>query len=156
MVKKFVKIRSKEIEIRCRIPWAAYYSISNYVFSPLLRRIFQTSFSRFEHMRRRHFSAISQLVSWQYLELWHLLCFPDQLLWFLVMAAMHCCKVENIVNTVVCIIVRRLACLWSKMPMFQWAGMRECVEPLPLASRCLILMIKNLVIWFCSWSLHWL
>ena len=35
--------------------------------------------------------------------------------------------------TVVCIIVHRLACLWSKMPMFQWAGMREGVEPLPLA-----------------------
>ena len=44
-------------------------------------------------------------------------------------------------NTVVCIIVRRLACFWSKMPMFQWAGMREGVEPLPLAFQYLILMI---------------
>ena len=43
--------------------------------------------------------------------------------------------------TVVCIIVRRLACLWSKMPMFQWEGMREGVKPLPLAFQYLILMI---------------
>ena len=35
----------------------------------------------------------------------------------------------------------RMACLWSKMPMFQRAGMREEVEPLPLAFQYLILMI---------------
>ena len=44
-------------------------------------------------------------------------------------------------DTVVCIIVRHLACLWSKMPMFQWAEMKEGVEPLPLAFQYLILMI---------------
>ena len=35
----------------------------------------------------------------------------------------------------------RVACLWSKMPMFQRAGMREGGEPLPLAFQYLILMI---------------
>ena len=46
----------------------------------------------------------------------------------------HCKIGKNlIIITVVCIIVRRLACLWSKMPMFQRAGMREGREPLPLA-----------------------
>ena len=44
-------------------------------------------------------------------------------------------------TTVMCIIVRRLACLWSKMPMFKRAGMREGGEPLPLAFQYLILMI---------------
>ena len=43
--------------------------------------------------------------------------------------------------TVVCIIVRRLACLWSKMPVFQWSGIKEGVEPLSLAFKYLILMI---------------
>ena len=32
--------------------------------------------------------------------------------------------------------------LRSKMPMFQWAGMREGGEPLPLAFQYLILMIR--------------
>ena len=51
-------------------------------------------------------------------------------------------KNQNLLrNTVVCIIVRRLACLWSKMPMFQWAGMKKGVEPLPLAFQYLILML---------------
>ena len=44
-------------------------------------------------------------------------------------------------TTAVCIIVRRLACLWSKMPMFKRAGMREGGEPLPLAFQYLILVI---------------
>ena len=35
----------------------------------------------------------------------------------------------------------RVACLWSKMPMLQRAGMREGGEPLPLAFQYLILMI---------------
>ena len=35
----------------------------------------------------------------------------------------------------------RVACLWSKMPMFQRVGMREGGEPLPLAFQHLILMI---------------
>ena len=35
----------------------------------------------------------------------------------------------------------RVACLWSKMPMVQRAGMREGGEPLPLAFQYLILMI---------------
>ena len=35
----------------------------------------------------------------------------------------------------------RLACLWSKMPMLQRAGMRKGGEPLPLAFQHLILMI---------------
>ena len=35
----------------------------------------------------------------------------------------------------------RVACLWSKMPMFQRAGMREGGEPLPLAFQYLILMV---------------
>ena len=35
----------------------------------------------------------------------------------------------------------RVACLWSKMPMFQRAGMREEGEPLPQAFQYLILMI---------------
>ena len=43
--------------------------------------------------------------------------------------------------TLCCIYLRSLACLWSKMPMFQWAGMREGGEPLPLAFQYLILMI---------------
>ena len=34
-----------------------------------------------------------------------------------------------------------LACLWSKMPMLQRAGMREEGEPLPLAFQNLILMV---------------
>ena len=38
-------------------------------------------------------------------------------------------------------LVRRLACLWSKMPMFQRAGMREGGEPLALAFQYLIIMI---------------
>ena len=33
------------------------------------------------------------------------------------------------------------ACLWSKMPMFQRAGVWEGEGPLPLAFQCLILMI---------------
>ena len=35
----------------------------------------------------------------------------------------------------------RVACLWSKMPLFQGAGMKEGGEPLPLAFQYLILMI---------------
>ena len=35
------------------------------------------------------------------------------------------------------------ACLWSKMPMFQRAGMREGGKPLPLAFQNLILMVKR-------------
>ena len=35
----------------------------------------------------------------------------------------------------------RVACLSSKIPMFQRAGMREGGKPLPLAFRYLILMI---------------
>ena len=35
----------------------------------------------------------------------------------------------------------RVACLWSKKPMFQRAGMREGGEPLPVAFQYLILMI---------------
>ena len=35
----------------------------------------------------------------------------------------------------------RVACLWSKMPMLQRAGMREGGEPLPLAFQYLIPMI---------------
>ena len=35
----------------------------------------------------------------------------------------------------------RVACLWSKMPMLQRAGMREGGKPLPLAFQHLILMI---------------
>ena len=50
-------------------------------------------------------------------------------------------KVITYICTVVCIVVRRLARLWSKMPMFQRAGMREGGEPLPLAFQYLILMI---------------
>ena len=34
-----------------------------------------------------------------------------------------------------------VACLWSKMPMFQGAGMKEGGEPLALAIQYLILMI---------------
>ena len=35
----------------------------------------------------------------------------------------------------------RVACLWSKMPMLQRAGMREGGKPLPLAFQYLILMV---------------
>ena len=35
----------------------------------------------------------------------------------------------------------RVACLWSKMPMFQGVGMKKGGEPLPLAFQYLILMI---------------
>ena len=35
----------------------------------------------------------------------------------------------------------RVACLWSKMAMFQRAGMREGGKPLPLAFQYLIIMI---------------
>ena len=35
----------------------------------------------------------------------------------------------------------RVACLWSKMPMFQRAGMREGGKPLPQAFQYLILVI---------------
>ena len=35
----------------------------------------------------------------------------------------------------------RVACLWSKMPMFQRVRMREGEEPHPLAFHDLILMI---------------
>ena len=35
----------------------------------------------------------------------------------------------------------RVACLWSKMPMFQRAGMREGGKPLPLAFQYLIFMV---------------
>ena len=42
--------------------------------------------------------------------------------------------------TVVFIIVRRFACLWSKMPMFQRAGMKEGGLPLPPTFQNLIFM----------------
>ena len=42
--------------------------------------------------------------------------------------------------TVVFIIVRRFACFWSKMPMFQMAGMRDGGLPLPPAFQYFILM----------------
>ena len=35
----------------------------------------------------------------------------------------------------------RMACLWSKMPMFQGEGMKEGGEPLPVVFQYLILMI---------------
>ena len=44
-------------------------------------------------------------------------------------------------NTMCCISLRSLACLWSKMPMFQREVMKEGEEPLPLACQYLILMI---------------
>ena len=37
----------------------------------------------------------------------------------------------------------RVAYLWSKMPMFQGAGMREGGEPLPLAFQYLIFMVQR-------------
>jgi hypothetical protein len=45
----------------------------------------------------------------------------------------------SMIFTVVCIIVRCFACLWSKMPMFQRARMREGGLPLPPAFYQLIL-----------------
>ena len=41
------------------------------------------------------------------------------------------------------VLSRYIACLWSKMPMFQRAGMREGGKPLPLAFQYLILMIQR-------------
>ena len=45
-----------------------------------------------------------------------------------------------------CMYLRSLAFLWSKMPTFQWAGMREGGEPLPLNFQYLTLIIWTL--WF--------
>ena len=45
------------------------------------------------------------------------------------------------IHALCCIYLCSLACLWSKMLMFQWAGMRERGEPLPLAFQYLILII---------------
>ena len=44
-------------------------------------------------------------------------------------------------HTLCCIYLHSLACLWSEMSMFQWAGMREGGESLPLAFQYLIFMI---------------
>ena len=62
----------------------------------------------------------------------------------------------QVICTVVCIIVRRFAFLWSKMPMFQRAGMREGGLPLPPAFQYLNLMTwraydLNLVIRYLPW-----
>ena len=46
-------------------------------------------------------------------------------------------------STLYCIYLRSLACLRSKMSMFQWAEMREGGEPLPLAFQYLIPMISR-------------
>ena len=67
--------------------------------------------------------------------------------WWSKIEKMTYCEVANTspscskLHTLCFIYLLRLACLWSEMSMFQWAGMREGGEPLQLAFQYLILRI---------------
>ena len=50
-----------------------------------------------------------------------------------------------IVHCVACISAVYLACLWSKMPMFQRAGMRKRGESLPLEFQDVILWYEDII-----------